>query len=75
MTKQKPQDDTRRLIRLAEVLELLPISRSSWWDGVRSGKYPSSVKLGPRTTCWRLADILELAERGLKPAAQGGEGS
>lgn len=36
---------------------LLPISRSSWWDGVRTGKYPSPIKLGPKTTVWRASDI------------------
>jgi len=75
MEKQQTQTDTRRLIRLTEVLELLPISRSSWWAGVQTGKYPRPVKLGPRTTCWRLVDILELTERGVKPNAQRGEPS
>jgi len=40
----------------------LPISKSSWWAGVKSGRYPASVKLGPNTTAWRIADILKLAE-------------
>ena len=55
-----------RLIRLNEVLELLPISKSTWWDGVGTGKYPQPVKLGPRLTCWRLADILALVETGVR---------
>jgi prophage regulatory protein len=61
----KPITETRpsRLIRLKEVLRLIPISRSTWWDGVRSGRYPAPVKLGPRLTCWRLHDVLELSKR------------
>ena len=43
---------------------LIPISKSAWWNGVRSGKFPSPVKLGPRTTAWRAKDIAELL-RGL----------
>ena len=39
---------------------LIPISASSWWAGVKSGKYPKPVKLGPRTTAWRAEDIREL---------------
>ena len=39
---------------------IIPISKSSWWAGVKSGKFPASVKLGPRTTCWRSADIDKL---------------
>jgi predicted DNA-binding transcriptional regulator AlpA len=42
---------------------LLPISKSTWWAGVRSGKFPAPVKLGPRTTAWRSSDISELIEK------------
>jgi len=44
-------------LRLPQVLKLYPVSRSSWWAGVKSGRYPKSVKLGPRTTAWRAEDI------------------
>lgn len=46
------------LLRLPQVLQLLPIGRSSWLAGVKEGKYPQPVKLGPATTCWRACDIL-----------------
>ena len=26
---------------------LIPVSRSTWWAGVKSGRYPQPVKLGP----------------------------
>lgn len=39
---------------------LFPVSKSSWWAGVQSGRYPQSVKLGPRTTAWRVKDIRDL---------------
>ncbi len=55
---------TDRLVRLKEVLTLIPISPASWWNGIRAGKYPRGVKLGPKTTCWRLSEIRALAERG-----------
>lgn len=41
---------------------LIPISASSWWSGVKSGKYPKPVKLGPRTTAWRAEDIRALLD-------------
>lgn len=41
---------------------IIPISKSSWWAGVKSGKYPAAVKLGPRTTCWKVEDIRKLIE-------------
>lgn len=39
---------------------LIPIGRTSWLDGVKSGRYPQPVKLGPRTTAWRVEDIRSL---------------
>lgn len=51
-----------RFIRLPDVLKLIPVSRSSWWAGVKSGKYPKSVKLGLRTTAWRSSEIESLIQ-------------
>jgi prophage regulatory protein len=42
----------------------LPISKSTWWAGVKSGRFPQPVKLGPRITVWRAEDIRELVENG-----------
>lgn len=50
------------LLRLPQVLQLLPIGRSSFLAGVKEGKYPQPVKLGPSTTCWRACDILNFIE-------------
>jgi hypothetical protein len=41
---------------------VIPVSKSSWWAGVKSGRYPASVKLGPRTTAWKVSDIRALIE-------------
>ena len=41
---------------------LIPVSRSTWWAGVKDGRFPKSVKLGPRTTAWRVEDICALIE-------------
>lgn len=41
---------------------LIPVCKSSWWNGVRSGKYPRPIKLGPATTAWRVEDIRSLIE-------------
>ncbi len=50
-------------LRLPEVLKIIRISKSTWWAGVRSGKYPKSVKLSTRTTAWLKSDIDALCER------------
>ncbi len=41
---------------------LVPVGKSSWWLGVRNGKYPKPVKLGKRTTAWRVEEIRDLIE-------------
>ena len=44
---------------------IVPVSRSSWWAGVREGRFPPPVKLGKRTTAWRVSDIRALIEEGV----------
>lgn len=44
-------------LRLPQVLKFIPVSKASWWNGVKSGRYPAGFKLGPRTTVWRAEDI------------------
>lgn len=41
----------------------IPVSKSTWWAGVKSGRYPKPVKLGPRITAWRVEDIRALIEK------------
>ena len=48
------------LLRLPEVLKLIPVSRATWYAGMKDGRYPSPVKLGPRAVAWRSASILAL---------------
>ena len=45
---------------------ILPISATSWWNGVKSGKYPKSIKLGPRTTVWRASEVFAIVTGGGK---------
>jgi len=39
---------------------IIPVSKSTWWAGVKSGRFPSPVKLGPRTTAWPVEAIRSL---------------
>jgi predicted DNA-binding transcriptional regulator AlpA len=36
---------------------LVPISASTLWEWIRIGKFPKPVKLGLRTTAWRVEDV------------------
>ena len=42
---------------------IIPVSKSTWWAGVKAGRFPAPVKLGPRITAWRVEDIRTLIER------------
>ena len=57
---EKPATKGRK--RRPAVQGIYPVSRSTWWAGVRSGRYPQPVKLGARCVAWRLEDILTLIE-------------
>lgn len=60
-------DDLSGFMRLWEIIgdstatppiePKIPVSKSTWWAGVRAGKFPAPVKLGPRCTAWRRQDI------------------
>ena len=39
---------------------IIPVKKSCWWDGVKSGRFPKPVKFGPRVTAWRVEDIRAL---------------
>ena len=49
-------------VRLNQVLEVIPVSRSTWFRGVESGRYPKPVKLGPRASGWRVEEVRDCIE-------------
>ena len=62
-------DSPERLLRLKSIIAPrgpICVSKSSWWAGVRSGRYPAPVRLGKRITCWRERDILALVKNGVQ---------
>jgi len=65
--QQKPILPEEGLVRLPAVLAVYPVSKSTWWSGCRSGRYPAPVRNG-RMTFWRASDIRALL-------AQTGEGN
>ncbi len=50
-------------VRLPIILAVFPVSRSSWWAGVRAGRYPPGQKISRRCTAWDVRVIRELIER------------
>ena len=62
--------DIPRFLRLKNIIgdpkanppipAIIPISKSSWWNGIKSGRYPKPIKLGKNTTVWREDDVRKL---------------
>ena len=50
-------------LRLPQVLAVIPVCKASWWNGVKSGRYPKAVKLSPRCTAWKAEDIRALIKQ------------
>ena len=64
---QLPEDGFLRLHQIVgkkkatpPIPAIIPVCSASWWAGCKSGKYPKPLKLGPRTTVWRVKDIRAL---------------
>lgn len=47
-------------LRLPQVLSVIPLGKTCWWEGVKSGRFPRPVKLSARCTAWRAEDIRDL---------------
>jgi predicted DNA-binding transcriptional regulator AlpA len=65
--QHKPILPETGFVRLSGILAPhgpIPVSKSTWWVGVKSGRYPAPVKLGPRITAWRVEDIRKLIQTG-----------
>ena len=57
-----PQTGFVRLKQILAPRGPIPVSKSTWWAGVKDGRFPKPMKLGPRTTVWRAEDIRALFE-------------
>jgi predicted DNA-binding transcriptional regulator AlpA len=57
VTQLIPGKDATCFLRINQVLELVPVSRSSLYDMVRDGRFPKQVKLSANVSVWRRADV------------------
>lgn len=65
ITMDYPNFPETGFVRLSQILAPrgpIPVSKSTWWQGVKDGRFPQSQKLGPRTTVWKVEDIRALVE-------------
>jgi predicted DNA-binding transcriptional regulator AlpA len=61
MTKNTLLNETG-FLRLSQVLQFIPVGKTTWWSGVKTGRFPKPVKLGGRVTAWRVEDIKTLID-------------
>lgn len=59
-----PQTGFLRLSAILAPNGPIPVGRSTWWAGVKEGRYPKPIKLGARITAWRVEDIRAFIENG-----------
>ena len=45
------------------IVGVFPVSKSTWWRGIREGRYPSAVKLGPNSSGWHVEKIRALIQQ------------
>ncbi len=67
--KLNPSGSPEVLLRLNEVLRRFPVSKSSWWLGVKDQRYPAPVKIGVRTVAWQESAINDLIRQCCKAEA------
>ena len=56
------QPPAQGFLRLPQVLAVFPVSKTTWYAGIRSGIYPPAFKIGRRASAWRAEDIRTLLE-------------
>ena len=50
--------------RQENIPALIPVSKSTWWAGVKSGKFPQPVKISSGITVWRESDLIRFMTGG-----------
>ncbi len=50
-------------LRLDDVLRIIPVSKTTWYNGVRSGRFPKGIRLSKNIVVWRVEDIKNLVRQ------------
>ena len=55
------------------ILPLIPVSRATWYAGIKSGKYPKPIRLSEGVSVWRTSDIDSLCQQIEQKASESGK--
>ncbi|MCJ2137422.1 AlpA family phage regulatory protein [Methylobacterium sp. J-026] len=58
-----PRSSADCLMRLKEVLRVVPISRTTFYRWIKEDKAPSPIKAGPGISLWRRSEIEAMVRR------------
>jgi prophage regulatory protein len=58
-----PETGFIRLKNIIAPFGPIPVSKSTWWAGVKTKRFPQPIKLGPKITAWRVEEIRALIEK------------
>lgn len=50
-------------LRLDDVLRIIPVSKTTWYNGIRSGRFPKGIRLSQNIVVWRVEDIRNLVKQ------------
>ena len=50
-------------LRLDDVLRIIPVSKTTWYNGVRNGRFPKGIRLSQNIVVWRVEDIKNLVRQ------------
>ena len=63
LTTEYMLSNPRAYMRVPAIIQFFSIGQSTWWKWVQEGKAPRPIKIGPRTSVWRISEILALADK------------
>ncbi len=58
-----PSIQNSGFLRLKQVLQLIPVGKTAWYNGVKEGRFPKPIQLSARTAVYRAQDIADLIDR------------
>jgi len=50
-------EQQERFLRVNEVLEMIPVAKSTFYAKVKQGVFPKPIKFGRKLSMWRESDI------------------
>jgi predicted DNA-binding transcriptional regulator AlpA len=62
MNSNQPQETLLRLTQIigdpaTGITPIIPVKKTAWWAGIKTGRYPQPVKIGARAVAWKRSDI------------------